>query len=110
MPFCQCLEKEWDWQGDRVILYILETVQESSCHVRLRIGAVHCVVFGGFSPDSLASRIDDSQAKLVITADQGMRGGKTIPLKENVDAALTGWNIFCRENDCGASDRHPVPR
>ena len=53
-----------------------------------RIGAVHCVVFGGFSPDSLASRIDDSQAKIVITADSGMRGGKPIPLKENVDAAL----------------------
>lgn len=53
-----------------------------------RIGAVHCVVFGGFSPDSLASRIEDSQAKMVITADAGMRGGKLIPLKESVDQAL----------------------
>ena len=53
-----------------------------------RIGAVHCVVFGGFSPDSLASRIEDSQAKLVITADAGMRGGKQLPLKESVDEAL----------------------
>ena len=53
-----------------------------------RIGAVHCVVFGGFSPDSLASRIEDSQAKMVITADSGMRGGKAIPLKANVDEAL----------------------
>jgi acetyl-CoA synthetase len=46
------------------------------------------VVFGGFSPDSLASRIEDSQAKLVITADAGMRGGKQLPLKESVDEAL----------------------
>ena len=49
---------------------------------------MHCVVFGGFSPDSLASRIEDSQAKMVITADSGMRGGKAIPLKANVDEAL----------------------
>ena len=55
---------------------------------RIAVGAVHCVVFGGFSPDSLASRIEDSQAKLVITADSGLRGGKLLPLKENVDAAL----------------------
>jgi acetyl-CoA synthetase len=53
-----------------------------------RIGAVHSVVFGGFSPESIASRIDDSQSKLIITADEGMRGGKSVPLKANVDAAL----------------------
>ena len=53
-----------------------------------RIGAVHSVVFGGFSPDSLADRIDDCDAKLVITADGGLRGGKTVPLKGNVDEAL----------------------
>jgi len=76
-------------KGDRVILY-MPMIPEAAIAMLActRIGAVHCVVFGGFSPDSLASRIDDSQAKLVITADQGMRGGKTIPLKENVDAAL----------------------
>jgi acetyl-CoA synthetase len=54
-----------------------------------RIGAVHSVVFGGFSPDSLAGRIGDSQCKLVITADEGVRAGKVIPLKLNVEEALT---------------------
>ncbi|MDX1269016.1 MAG: acetate--CoA ligase, partial [Oceanisphaera sp.] len=53
-----------------------------------RIGAVHSVVFGGFSPDALASRIIDSDAKIVITADEGLRGGRKVALKANVDAAL----------------------
>ncbi len=52
-----------------------------------RIGAVHSIVFGGFSPDSLASRIEDCDSKIVITADEGLRGGKPVPLKKNVDAA-----------------------
>ena len=54
-----------------------------------RIGAIHSVVFGGFSPDSLAGRIADSQCRLVITADEGVRGGKKVALKTNVDEALT---------------------
>jgi acetyl-CoA synthetase len=54
-----------------------------------RIGAVHSIVFGGFSPESLASRIQDCASKLVITADEGLRGGKKVPLKANVDAALS---------------------
>ena len=53
-----------------------------------RIGAIHSVVFGGFSPDSLADRINDCDSKLVITADGGLRGGRTVPLKENADEAL----------------------
>jgi acetyl-CoA synthetase len=76
-------------RGDRVIIYmpmIPETVFAMlAC---ARIGAVHSVVFGGFSPDSLASRISDCGAVAVITADEGVRGGKKIPLKANVDAAL----------------------
>jgi acetyl-CoA synthetase len=53
-----------------------------------RIGAIHSVVFAGFSPDSLAQRINDCQSKVVITADEGLRGGRKVPLKANVDAAL----------------------
>jgi acetyl-CoA synthetase len=53
-----------------------------------RIGAVHCVIFGGFSPEALASRVEDCAASLVVTADQAPRGGKATPLKENVDKAL----------------------
>ena len=53
-----------------------------------RIGAIHSVVFGGFSPESLKDRILDADCSIVITADEAIRGGKTIPLKENVDIAL----------------------
>ena len=53
-----------------------------------RLGAIHSVVFGGFSPDSLASRIEGCGSKIVITADEGVRGGRKVPLKANVDAAL----------------------
>ncbi|MBS0465091.1 MAG: acetate--CoA ligase, partial [Proteobacteria bacterium] len=76
-------------KGDRVAIY-LPMIPEAAVAMLAcaRIGAVHTVVFGGFSPDSLASRIADSTAKLVITADEGRRGGKTVALKANVDAAL----------------------
>jgi acetyl-CoA synthetase len=53
-----------------------------------RIGAIHSVVFGGFSPESIASRVDDCKSTLVITTDEGLRGGKRVPLKANTDAAL----------------------
>ncbi|MDH8190415.1 AMP-binding protein, partial [Klebsiella pneumoniae] len=53
-----------------------------------RIGAIHSVVFGGFSPDSLAQRIKDCRSNVVITADEGLRGGKKGPLKANLDAAI----------------------
>ena len=76
-------------RGDRVAIYmpmIPEAVYAMlAC---ARIGAVHSVVFGGFSPEALASRIEDCGAVAVVTADEGVRGGKTIPLKANVDAAL----------------------
>lgn len=87
--FANALKKYGIAKGDRVVLY-MPMVSEAAIAMLAcaRIGAVHCVVFGGFSPDSLASRIEDSQAKLVITADAGMRGGKLIPLKESVDQAL----------------------
>lgn len=76
-------------RGDRVTLY-LPMIPEAAVAMLActRIGAIHSIVFGGFSPESLASRIEDCGSKFVITADEGLRGGKTIPLKLNVDAAL----------------------
>jgi acetyl-CoA synthetase len=77
-------------KGDRVTIY-LPMIPEAAIAMLAcaRIGAVHSIVFGGFSPDSLAGRIADCTSKLVITADEGLRGGKKVPLKINVDEALT---------------------
>jgi acetyl-CoA synthetase len=58
-----------------------------------RIGAIHSVIFGGFSPEAVAGRIVDSNSKLVITADEGVRAGRGIPLKKNVDEALKNPNV-----------------
>lgn len=76
-------------KGDIVTLY-MPMVPETGIAMLAcaRIGAVHSVVFGGFSPEALAARIDDGQSKWVITADEGVRAGKTIPLKANVDEAI----------------------
>src|SRR3954470_14923567 len=75
-------------KGDRVTIY-LPMIPEAAYAMLAcaRVGAVHSVVFGGFSPDSLAGRISDCQSTIVITADEGIRGGKKIPLKANTDAA-----------------------
>ncbi len=77
-------------KGDRVTIY-LPMIPEAAYAMLActRIGAVHSVVFGGFSPDSLAGRILDCASTVVITADEGLRGGKPIPLKQNTDVALT---------------------
>ena len=78
-------------KGDRVIIYMPMVLE--ACYAMLacaRIGAVHSVVFGGFSPESLKNRIEDCDAKLIVTADEGVRGGKIIPLKANTDKALEG--------------------
>jgi len=76
-------------KGDRVVIY-MPMIPEAAVAMLAcaRIGAIHSVVFGGFSPDSVAGRIADSQARLVITADEGRRAGKAIALKANVDEAL----------------------
>ena len=76
-------------KGDRVCIYMPMIPEAAYAMLACtRIGAVHSVVFGGFSPESLKDRILDSDCQTVITADQGVRGGRTIPLKDNVDAAL----------------------
>jgi acetyl-CoA synthetase len=76
-------------KGDRVTIY-LPMIPEAAYALLAcaRLGAVHSVVFGGFSPDSLASRIQDARSAFVITADEGLRGGRKVALKANVDAAL----------------------
>jgi len=77
-------------KGDRVTIYL--TMIPELAYVMLacaRIGAIHSIIFGGFSPDSIAGRINDCQSDYIITADEGVRGGKIIPLKKNTDEALT---------------------
>jgi len=84
-------------KGDRVTIYMSMIPEAAYAMLACsRIGAVHSVVFGGFSPEALRGRIEDCQSSFVITADQGVRGGKAIPLKLNVDQAIeamTGNNI-----------------
>jgi acetyl-CoA synthetase len=76
-------------KGDRVTIYLPMIPQAAYAMLACaRIGAIHSVVFAGFSPDSLAGRINDCDSRVVITADEGRRGGKIVPLKKNVDEAL----------------------
>jgi acetyl-CoA synthetase len=76
-------------KGDRVCIYMPMILQATYAMLACaRIGAIHSVVFGGFSPEALKDRVLDSECNIIITADEGRRGGKTIPLKANVDAAI----------------------
>jgi acetyl-CoA synthetase len=86
--FANVLKANGVAKGDRVTIY-MPMIPEAAFAILAcaRIGAVHSVVFGGFSPDALAGRIEDCGSRIVITADEGRRGGKRIPLKANVDAA-----------------------
>ena len=86
--FANVLKAQGAKKGDRVTIY-LPMIPEAAYAMLAcaRIGAVHSVVFGGFSPDSLAGRIADCQSTLIVTADEGIRGGRKIPLKANTDAA-----------------------
>ncbi|WP_210496590.1 acetate--CoA ligase [Microvirga antarctica] len=76
-------------KGDRVTIYMPMIPEAAYAMLACaRIGAIHSVVFGGFSPDSLASRIADAKSVFIVTADEGLRGGRKVPLKVNVDAAI----------------------
>ncbi|MCB0394181.1 MAG: acetate--CoA ligase [Bdellovibrionales bacterium] len=88
--FANALKSKGVRKGDRVTIYMPMIPEAAYAMLACsRIGAVHSVVFGGFSPDSLADRILNCDSQFVITADEGLRGGKKIPLKSNVDKALT---------------------
>jgi acetyl-CoA synthetase len=87
--FANVLKAAGAKKGDRITIYLPMIPQAAFALLACaRIGAVHSVVFGGFSPDALAGRIQDCDSNIVITADEGRRAGKTVPLKVNVDAAL----------------------
>jgi acetyl-CoA synthetase len=87
--FANLLKERGVGRGDRVMIYMPMIPEAAAAMLACaRIGAIHSVVFGGFSPESLAGRIADCDACAVITADEGVRGGKPIPLKRNVDTAL----------------------
>ena len=87
--FANVLKAEGAKKGDRITIY-MPMIPEAAVAMLacVRIGAVHSVVFGGFSPDALAGRIQDCDSNMVITSDEGVRGGRPIPLKANTDAAL----------------------
>jgi acetyl-CoA synthetase len=82
------LKKQGAKKGDRITIYMPMIPEAAYAMLACaRIGAIHSVVFGGFSPDSLAGRIEDCKSNIVVTADEGIRGGRKIPLKANTDAA-----------------------
>ena len=87
--FSNALKSQGVRKGDVVCLYMPMVAEAAIAMLACtRIGAIHTIVFGGFSPEALAGRIIDSKAKVVITADEGVRGGRAVPLKQNVDDAL----------------------
>jgi acetyl-CoA synthetase len=86
--FANVLKARGVKKGDRVTIY-MPMIPEAAISILAcaRIGAIHSVIFGGFSPDSIAGRVEDCKSTVIVTADEGVRGGRKIPLKENVDAA-----------------------
>ena len=96
--FANALKSIGAKRGDRITLY-MPMIPEAAIAMLAcaRIGAVHSVVFGGFSPEALAGRINDCESNIVITADEGVRGAKTIPLKANVDAAASNHLVTSLE-------------
>lgn len=87
--FANMMKQNGVTKGDRVTIYMPMIPEAAYAMLACaRLGAIHSVVFGGFSPDALAGRIEDCQSAFVITADEGLRGGKKVPLKANTDEAL----------------------
>ncbi len=96
--FANVLKELGAKKGDRITIYMPMIPDAAVAMLACaRIGAVHSVVFGGFSPDALAGRIHDCESNIVITADQGVRGGKAIPLKTNVDKAAENPSVTTLE-------------
>ena len=96
--FANSLKELGAKKGDRVTIYMPMIPDAAVAMLACaRIGAVHSVVFGGFSPDALAGRIQDCESNIVITADEGRRGGKRVPLKANVDAAAANPDVTTLE-------------
>jgi acetyl-CoA synthetase len=100
-------------KGDRVTIYMPMIPEAAYAMLACaRLGAIHSVVFGGFSPDSLANRIEDCRSNVVITADEGLRGGRKIPLKANTDAAIAKVggvdHVVVVRRTGGAVDMDPV--
>ncbi|MGB5491155.1 MAG: acetate--CoA ligase [Woeseiaceae bacterium] len=96
--FANSLKELGAKKGDRITIY-MPMIPEAAIAMLAcaRIGAVHSVVFGGFSPDALAGRIQDCESNIVVTADEGRRGGKRVPLKANVDAAAANPDVTTLE-------------
>ena len=96
--FANALKAIGTKRGDRVTIY-MPMIPEAAISMLAcaRIGAVHSVVFGGFSPDALAGRIVDCESNIIVTADEGLRGGKKVPLKSNVDAAAANPDVTTLE-------------
>ncbi|KHS71986.1 acetyl-CoA synthetase [Pectobacterium brasiliense] len=92
--FANVLKSQGVKKGDVVAIY-MPMVPEAAVAMLAcaRVGAIHSVIFGGFSPEAISGRIIDSSAKLVITADEGVRAGRVIPLKKNIDEALKNPNV-----------------
>jgi acetyl-CoA synthetase len=100
-------------KGDRVTIYMPMIPEAAYAMLACaRIGAIHSVVFGGFSPDSLAQRISDCDSKVVITADEGLRGGRKVPLKANTDVAIAKVggvdHVIVVKRSCAPVNMEPV--
>ena len=94
--FANVLKKQGVRKGDRVTIYLPMILEAAYAILACaRIGAVHSVIFGGFSPDSIAGRVEDCKSDIIVTADEGLRGGRKVPLKANVDTACEKAPVKC---------------